>query len=103
MNDDKDIEVLKPRDQWIAAEKMALSCNYKAKTVIYNVIDVIYFKLISQYESAWQTQKKLKNMFEYATRTKQTKLNMLAFKFENLWMDEEEIAAQFSSKLCDIK
>lgn len=55
MNDDKDIEVLKPRDQWIAAEKMALSCNYKAKTVIYNVIDVIYFKLISQYESAWQT------------------------------------------------
>lgn len=33
---------------------------------------------------------------------KQTKLDMLASKFENLRINEEEIVARFSAKLCDI-
>ena len=46
------LEVLKPRDQWTAAEMKASSCNSKAKTAIYNAIDASYFKLISQCASA---------------------------------------------------
>ena len=41
-------------------------------------------------------------MFEGTTSVKRTKLDMLASRFENMRMDEEEIVAQFSAKLCDI-
>ena len=41
-------------------------------------------------------------MFEDTTSVKRTKLDMLASRFENLRIDEEEIVAQFSAKLCDI-
>lgn len=102
MLDDEKVEVVKPRDKWTAAEKKASSCNSKAKTAIYNAIDASYFKLISQCASAQKAWKTLKNMFEGTTSVKRTKLDMLASKFENLRMDEEETVAQFSAKLCDI-
>ena len=41
-------------------------------------------------------------MFEGTSSVKRTKLDMLASRFENLRMDEEETVAQFSGKLCDI-
>jgi len=41
-------------------------------------------------------------MFEGTTSVKRTKLDMLASRFENMRMDEEETVAQFSAKLCDI-
>ena len=102
MLDDKKVEVLKPRDKWTAAEKKASSCNSKAKTAIYNAIDTSYFRFISQCASAQKAWKTLENMFEGTTSVKRTKLDMLASRFENLRMDEEETVAQFSAKLCDI-
>lgn len=69
--------ILRLRDQWIAAEKKASSCNSKAKISIYNVIDASYFKLISQCASAQKAWKTLDNMFENTTSFKQTKLDML--------------------------
>ena len=62
--DDEKVEVLKPREKWTAAEKKASSCNSKAKTAIYNAIDVSYFKLISQCVPAQKAWKTLENMFE---------------------------------------
>ena len=100
--DDEKVEVLKPREKWTTAEKKASSCNSKAKTVIYNAIDACYFKLISQCVSAQKAWKTLKNMFEGTSSVERTKLDMLASRFENLRMDEEETLAQFSAKLCDI-
>ena len=41
-------------------------------------------------------------MFKCTTSVKGYKLDMLASRFENLRMDEEETVAQFSAKLCDI-
>ena len=50
-------------------------------------------------QKAWKT---FENMFKGTSSVKRTKLDMLAFRFENLRMDEEETVAQFSGKLCDI-
>ncbi|CAF2124754.1 unnamed protein product [Brassica rapa] len=38
--DDKKVEVLKLRDQWSTSENKTSSSNYKAKTAIYNAIDI---------------------------------------------------------------
>ena len=100
--DEEKVEVLKPRDQWTSIEKKASSCNPKAKTLIYNVIDASYFKFISQCVSAQKAWNTLENMFKGTTSVKGTKMDMLASRFEYLRMDEEETMPQFSSKLCDI-
>ncbi|XP_048609135.1 uncharacterized protein LOC106381233 isoform X1 [Brassica napus] len=102
MLDDEKVEVLKPREKWTTAEKNASSYNSKAQTAIYNAIDVSYFKLISQCVSAQKAWKTLENMFEGTINVKRTKLDMLASRFENPRMDEEETVAHFSAKLCDI-
>ena len=52
MLDDEKVEILKPRNQWTAAEKKSSNCNSKVKTAIYNAIDANYFEFISQCASA---------------------------------------------------
>ena len=44
----------------------------------------------------------MENMFEGSTSVYLNKIDMLASKFENLRINEEEIVARFSAKLCDI-
>lgn len=66
------------------------------------MIDASYFKFISQRTLTQKAWKTIENMFEGTTSVKQTKIDILTSRFENLKIDEEETLAQFSVKLCDI-
>ena len=57
------------------------------------MIDASYFKFISQHTLTQKAWKKIENMFEGTTSVKQTKLDILTSRFENLEIDEEKTLA----------
>ena len=78
--------------------------NYNFKTLndIFATIDVNQFKLIFACESAREAWIILENAHEGTSSVKISKLQILASKFEDLSMLENESINDFNSKLCEI-
>ena len=76
--------------------------NFKALNVIFATIDITQFKLISVCKSARDVWTILKNAYKGTSAVKISKLQMLASKFEDLRMLEDESINEFNSKLCEI-
>ena len=69
---------------------------------IFATIDVTQFKLISACESARDAWIILQNAHKGTSSIKILKLQMLASRFEDLRMLEDETISDLNSKLCDI-
>ena len=76
--------------------------NFKALNDIFATVDVNQFKLISACESARKAWIILENAHERTSAIKISKLQMLASKFEDLRMLEDESINDLNSKLCEI-
>ena len=96
------VETVKPEQNWSTEEDRLANYNFKALNVIFATIDVNQFKLISVYESAREAWIILENEHEGTSAVKISKLQMLASKFKDLRMLEDESINDFNSKLCEI-
>ena len=76
--------------------------NFKALNDIFASVDVNQFKLISSCECARNAWNILQTVNEGTPPVKISKLQMLAIRFEDLRMMENETISDFNSKLCDI-
>ncbi|XP_012848271.1 PREDICTED: uncharacterized protein LOC105968194 [Erythranthe guttata] len=76
--------------------------NSKALNAIFNGVDINQFKIISACECAKEAWEKLQTAYEGTTSVRLSKLQMLATRFEDLRMEENETVSDFNSKLCDI-
>ena len=96
------VETVKPEQNWSTEKDRLAHYNFKAFNAIFATIDVNQFKLISACESAREAWIILENAHEGTSAVKISKLQMLASKFENLRMLEDESINDFNSKLCEI-
>ena len=101
MTDDT-IVTLKYEETWTKAENTLANNNFKALNAIFAIVDATQFKLISVCESARDAWIILQNAHEGTSSVKISKLQMLASRFEDLRMLEDETISDFNSKLCDI-
>ena len=93
---------LKSEETWTKAENTLANNNFKAFNAIFAIVDATQFKLISACESAMDAWIILQNAHEGTSSVKISKLQMLASRFEDLKMLEDETISDFNSKLCDI-
>ncbi|XP_012832499.1 PREDICTED: uncharacterized protein LOC105953386 [Erythranthe guttata] len=100
--DEKGIETEKHEKDWSKAEQIAANMNSKALNAIFNGIDINQFKIISACECAKEAWEKLQTAYEGTASVRLSKLQMLATRFEDLRMEENETVSEFNSKLCDI-
>ncbi|KAI3443710.1 hypothetical protein Pfo_000375 [Paulownia fortunei] len=102
MENDKKEVVLKPEDLWAALDNELASYNFKALNAIFSVVDLNQFQLITTCETAKEAWNKLQVAYEGTTSVGLSKLQMLASRFEDLRMEDNETIADFNAKLCDI-
>ena len=96
------VETVKPEQNWSTKEDRLANYNFKALNVIFATVDVNQFKLISVCESAREARTILENAHEGTSAVKISKLQILASKFEDLRMLDDETINDFNSKLCEI-
>ncbi|XP_024018312.1 uncharacterized protein LOC112090655 [Morus notabilis] len=92
-------EILKSKGSWNSDENKLAIYNSRALNAIFNGVDINQFKMISTCESAkeaWEIA------HEGTVAIRQSKLNILTTRFENLRMHETETISEFNSRLCDI-
>lgn len=92
----------KPKESWSNEEDHLANNNSKALNSIFNVVDANQFKLISTCKSAKEAWNIRQVAHEGTTAVKQSKLQMLVSRFENLNMHDDECIVDFNSKLYDI-
>jgi len=77
-------EIPKPEESWSTDEDRLANYNSRALNAIFNGVDVHQFKMISTCESAKEAWEILEVAHEGTTAVRQSKLNMLTTRFENL-------------------
>ncbi|KAI3450426.1 hypothetical protein Pfo_007091 [Paulownia fortunei] len=102
MENEKKEVILKPEDLWTALDNELASCNSKALNVIFNAVDSNQFRLIATCETAKEVWDILQVAYEGTTSVRLSKLQMLASRFEDLRMEDNETIVDFNAKLCDI-
>ncbi|XP_012842820.1 PREDICTED: uncharacterized protein LOC105963014, partial [Erythranthe guttata] len=96
------VEVFKPEADWSDGEILLANYNSRALNAIFSGVDDNQFKLIASCESAKRAWEILQVTYEGTSTVRTSKLQMLATKFENLKMEENETITDFHAKLCDI-
>ncbi|XP_012856995.1 PREDICTED: uncharacterized protein LOC105976262 [Erythranthe guttata] len=96
------VEVFKPEADWNDGEILLANYNSRALNAIFSGVDDNQFKLITSCESAKRAWEILQVTYEGTSTVRTSKLQMLATKFENLKMEENETITDFHAKLCDI-
>jgi len=76
--------VLKPEEEWIAADDELTLGNSKALNPMFNGLDKNMFRLIKQCTVAKDAWEILKIAHEGTTKVKSAKFHILTTKFENL-------------------
>ncbi|CAL9238652.1 unnamed protein product [Arabidopsis halleri] len=94
--------VAKPRTKWTATEKKMSKFNSKALNAIFKSVKRREFELIQGCESAKEAWDILQNVFEGTDNVKRTRLELLASKFENIRMNDDEKIVDFSARLSSI-
>ena len=89
-------------DQWSDAQKEATSFNSKAMNVIFNVVSIEKFKIISNVEIAYTACNILQIMHEGTKEVKINKLQQLISRFESIRMAGDETFDEFYAKLNNI-
>lgn len=88
--------------EWTTVQKEAVSFNYKAMNVIFNVVSMEEFKRISNVEIAHTAWNILQTVHEGTKAVKINKLQQLTSRFESIRMCDDEFFDEFYAKLNDI-
>ncbi|KAI3444057.1 hypothetical protein Pfo_000722 [Paulownia fortunei] len=89
-------------DLWTILDNEFASCNSKALHAIFSIVDSSQFRLIVTCEIAKEAWDILQVAYEGTASVSLSKLQMLASRFEDLRMEDNETIADFNAKLCDI-
>ncbi|KAK2411140.1 gag-protease polyprotein [Trifolium repens] len=93
---------LKGVADWSLEEETEVSGNSKALNAIFNGVDENMFKLINTCTEAKQAWEILQTAHEGTSKVRMSKLQLLATKFENLRMEDEETISEFNTRIRDI-
>ena len=96
------IYVLKPEEEWSAAEDELALGNSKALNAMFNGVDKNMFRLIKQYTVAKDAWEILKTAHEGTTKVKSAKIQLLTTKFANIKMLEDESIQDYHLNILDI-
>ena len=91
-----------PVSEWQTSQKEAAAFNSKVMDVIFNVVFMEEFKIISNVEVAYTTWNILQNVHEGTKTAKINKLQQLTSKFESIRMFNDESFDEFYAKFNDI-
>ncbi|CAM8989878.1 unnamed protein product [Rhodiola kirilowii] len=94
--------VPKPEIEWSEQEERLAMGNAKALNAIFSAVDESVFKLILNCESAKEAWDTLSTHFEGTDKVKQSRIQMLTSRFEELKMHEDESIKDFNARICDI-
>ncbi|KAK2368398.1 gag-protease polyprotein [Trifolium repens] len=97
-----DTGVLKPEEDWSAAEDTASLGNSKALNALFNGVDKNMFRLIKQCTIAKNAWEILRTTHEGNAKVKSSRIQLLNTKFENLRMKEEESIHDFHMNLLEV-
>ncbi|XP_024010337.1 paramyosin-like [Eutrema salsugineum] len=89
----------KPEESWTEEESKRAKYNSRALTTIHTNISRKTFELIQGVETAKEAWDILQMQYEGTTKVQNSRKDMLASRFENLKMEEDETISEFSSKL----
>ena len=99
---DKDNVVsLKPEGEWSKTEDEFALGNHKALNALYNGVDKNMFRLIKRCTQAKEAWEILRTTQEGTSKVKNSRLQMLTTKFENLKMKEDETVHDFYMTVLD--
>ena len=99
---DKDNVVsLKPEGEWSKTEDELALGNHKALNALYNGVDKNMFRLIKRCTQAKEAWEILRTTQEGTAKVKNSRLQMLTTKFENLKMKEDETVHDFYMTVLD--
>ncbi|CAM8880240.1 unnamed protein product [Rhodiola kirilowii] len=94
--------VHKLETEWTEQEERLAMGNAKALNAIFSAVDETIFKLILNCERAKEAWDTLSNHFEGTDKVKQSGIQMLTSKFEELKMHEDETIKDFNARVCDL-
>ena len=93
---------LKPEEEWEEEEEKLSLGNSKALNALFNAIDKNIFRLVHHCELAKDVWDTLKTTHEGTSKVKMSRLQLLATKFENLRMKEDETIHDFHMNILEI-
>ncbi|KAL3034124.1 hypothetical protein AAZX31_02G175300 [Glycine max] len=93
---------LKPEEDWTKEEDELALGNSKALNALFNGVDKNIFRLINTCTVAKDAWEILKTTHEGTSKVKMSRLQLLATKFENLKMKEEECIHDFHMNILEI-
>ncbi|CAM8963086.1 unnamed protein product [Rhodiola kirilowii] len=96
------IMVLKPEELWTDADEKIAAGNSKAMNAIFSGVDENVFKLISNCEIAKEAWDTLRIAYEGTDKVRNSRMEMVKTKFEELKMKEEETIAEFNARVLDL-
>lgn len=102
IDEDGNDNISKTEDSWSVEEERLENVNAKAINAIFTAVNVNQFKIISTCEATKDAQNILETAYEGTTAVKVFKLQILATRFEDLKMKEDETISIFNTKICDI-
>ncbi|GAA0155187.1 hypothetical protein LIER_12969 [Lithospermum erythrorhizon] len=88
--------VVKQEVEWTVAEKELSLDNNKALNVIFCVVNVEVFKMISSYIVAKEAWEVLETAYEGTQKVKMSRLQQLTTKWETLRMEEDETIVTYN-------
>lgn len=94
--------VKKSEVEWSPTEDEAALYNSKALNAIYNGVDRNVFRLINTCESAKEAWDILETTYEGTDKVKNSRLQLVTTKFENMKMYEEETISEFYVRIRDL-
>ena len=98
----KPTDELKPEEDWTKEEDELALGNSKALNALFNGVDKNIFRLINTCTVAKDAWEILKTTHEGTSKVKMSRLQLLATKFENLKMKEEECIHDFHMNILEI-
>jgi len=99
--DGNSTQVLKPEEEWSAAEDELALGNSKALNALFNGVNKNMFRVIKQCTVAKDAWEILKTAHEGTTKVKSAKIQLLTTKFENLKMLEDESIQDYHLNILD--
>lgn len=94
--------MIKPYSVWTKYEVQISNFNLKVLNVIFNVVNMNMFSLITTCFSAKDVWKILQRHCEGSESVRKTKLMMLTSKFENLKMEKIKTITDYDRRLRDV-
>jgi len=94
--------VLKPEEEWTAAEDELSLANSKALKALFNGVDKNMIRMIKQCTIAKDAWEILKIAHEGTSKVKSSRLQLLTTKFENMKMLEDENIHDYYMNVLDI-